>query len=59
MRLAIRHTTRYRFSEPAHYGLQRLRLTPKETQGQLIIEWQRDYLARTRSCRTKTRTTTW
>lgn len=44
MRLAIRHTTRYRFSEPAHYGLQRLRLTPKETQGQLIIEWQRDYL---------------
>lgn len=43
MRLAIRHTTRYRFSEPAHYGLQRLRLTPKETQGQSIIDWTREY----------------
>jgi len=40
MRLAIRHTTRYAFSEPVVHALQRLRLTPKETQGQSIIDWQ-------------------
>lgn len=43
MRLAIRHTTHYRFSEPVRYGLQRLRLTPKATQGQQIIAWEMDY----------------
>lgn len=43
MRLAIRHSTHYRFSEPVAHGLQRLRLTPKETQGQRIIEWTMDY----------------
>ncbi|MGY6552230.1 MAG: transglutaminase family protein [Erythrobacter sp.] len=40
MRLAIRHTTHYAFSEPVAHALQRLRLTPKETQGQRIIHWQ-------------------
>ncbi|WAT17793.1 transglutaminase family protein [Aurantiacibacter sp. MUD11] len=39
MRLSIRHTTHYRFAEPVAHGIQRLRLTPKETQGQEIIEW--------------------
>lgn len=39
MRLAIRHTTRYEFSEPVYYGLQRLRLTPKPTHGQKVIDW--------------------
>jgi len=43
MRLAIRHTTRYRFAEPVAHGLQRLRLTPKETQGQTIVEWTIEY----------------
>ena len=43
MRLAIRHTTRYRFAEPVAYGLQRLRLMPKETQGQVILDWAMDY----------------
>ena len=43
MRLAIRHTTRYRFAEPVKHGLQRLRLTPKETQGQQIIDWTMEY----------------
>ena len=38
--LAIRHTTHYAFSEPVMHALQRLRLTPKETQGQRIIEWK-------------------
>ena len=43
MRLAIRHTTRYHFAQPVAHGLQRLRLTPKETQGQAIIEWTMEY----------------
>lgn len=43
MRLAIRHTTRYRFASPVLYGVQRLRLTPKETQGQRILDWTMEY----------------
>lgn len=43
MRLAISHTTRYRFDVPVVHGLQRLRLTPKATQGQDIIDWSMDY----------------
>lgn len=39
MRLAVRHETRYEFDEPVAHGLQRLRLTPKETHGQRIIDW--------------------
>lgn len=39
MRLSISHTTRYRFAEPVKHGIQRLRLTPKETQGQKILSW--------------------
>ena len=40
MRLAINHTTHYRFAQPVFHALQRIRLTPKETQGQKIAEWQ-------------------
>jgi transglutaminase-like putative cysteine protease len=43
MRLAIRHTTRYRFAQPVAHALQRLRLTPKTTQGQTILDWTMDY----------------
>jgi len=43
MRLSIRHTTRYRFAEPVAHGIQRLRLTPKATQGQEIVEWNMRY----------------
>jgi transglutaminase-like putative cysteine protease len=43
MRLSIRHTTRYRFDTPVIHGLQRLRLTPKETQGQEILDWAMEY----------------
>lgn len=39
MRLAIRHTTHYRFDRPVLHALQRLRLTPKTTQGQRIVAW--------------------
>lgn len=40
MTLSIRHTTHYAFARPVVHALQRLRLTPKETQGQRIIDWQ-------------------
>jgi transglutaminase-like putative cysteine protease len=40
MRLAISHTTRYTFSEPVVHALQRLRLTPKATQGQTVLDWK-------------------
>lgn len=39
MRLAIRHTTSYRFQRPVVHAIQRLRLTPKTTQGQEIVAW--------------------
>ena len=43
MRLSIRHTTHYRFDNPVVHALQRLRLTPKETQGQEILQWSMEY----------------
>lgn len=43
MRLSIRHTTRYSFKQPVVHALQRLRLTPKETQGQKILDWTMIY----------------
>lgn len=39
MRLAIRHTTTYSFERPVVHAIQRLRLTPKSTQGQEIVAW--------------------
>ena len=39
MLLSIRHTTRYEFSDPVPYGLQRLRLRPKPTHGQQVLDW--------------------
>ncbi len=39
MRLAIRHTTRYEFSQPVAHGLQRLRLRPKTTHDQHVHDW--------------------
>ncbi|MDP3908727.1 transglutaminase family protein [Novosphingobium sp.] len=43
MRLKVAHTTRYEFSQPVSHGLQRLRLTPKSTQGQQVLEWAMRY----------------
>lgn len=40
MRLAIEHTTHYRFDRPVVHAIQRLRLTPKSTQGQEILAWE-------------------
>ncbi len=39
MRLAIDHTTTYRFAGPIRQGLQRLRLTPVSGRGQTVIAW--------------------
>lgn len=39
MRLSIEHTTRYDFSQATVHGLQRLRLTPKNTHGQEVVAW--------------------
>lgn len=39
MRLAITHRTRYDFAQPVVHALQRLRLTPKSTSGQSVVEW--------------------
>lgn len=43
MRLSIHHKTHYRYDGPVAYGLQRLRLTPKATHGQEIVEWSMEY----------------
>ncbi|MFL0670963.1 MAG: transglutaminase domain-containing protein [Erythrobacter sp.] len=43
MKLAIRHTTHYTFGQPVSHALQRLRLTPKETQGQRIVDWSMQF----------------
>ncbi len=42
MKLSIQHTTTYRFAAPATYGLQQLRLTPKNHNGQSVGSWQMD-----------------
>ncbi len=39
MRLAISHTTTYRFDDAPEYGLQQLRMTPKRSAGQKVVEW--------------------
>lgn len=39
MLLKIHHRTEYRFENPVPYGLQRLRLIPKENASQKILHW--------------------
>ncbi len=40
MRLAIHHATEYRYSQPAYYTIQYLRLTPPSNDSQTVIEWR-------------------
>jgi len=40
MLLKIHHLTHYRFEHPVPYGLQRLRLIPKENAAQKILHWK-------------------
>lgn len=42
MLLTVTHTTRYAFKEKVSHGLQRLRLKPKSTHGQEVLEWHMD-----------------
>lgn len=39
MRLTINHTTEYSYDEPVPYSLQRLRLTPRNSPGQIVTGW--------------------
>lgn len=39
MLLTVKHTTRYTFADKVTHGLQRLRLKPKTSHGQQVIEW--------------------
>jgi transglutaminase-like putative cysteine protease len=39
MRIAISHTTCYRFEAPVRYGVQRLRLRPRDCAVQSVLEW--------------------
>lgn len=42
MLLTVTHTTRYSFAENVYHGLQRLRLKPKSTHGQEVLDWRMD-----------------
>ncbi len=42
MQIQIRHKTTYTFDQPVPYALQRLRLHPKHSAGQEIIDWTMD-----------------
>ena len=40
MRIAIDHTTHYRYERPVRYSTQYLRLLPKSSPRQKVLEWQ-------------------
>ena len=40
MRLKISHNTSYSYDAPVQYALQQLRLTPKSTHGQSVLNWK-------------------
>jgi len=42
MRLSIRHETVYRYTAPAHYSIQQLRLTPRPEPQQRVLAWRID-----------------
>ena len=42
MRLSIRHETTYRYTTPAHYSIQQLRLTPRIEPHQRVLNWRID-----------------
>ncbi len=42
MRLRIYHQTSYDFDAPVQYGLQQLRLRPKSSHGQKVLDWKID-----------------
>jgi len=40
MRILVRHDTTYRYSEPARFAIQRLRLTPRNCESQHVRDWR-------------------
>jgi len=42
MKLAIRHETRYLYDSPVRYSAQYLRLTPRDTARQKVLDWRLD-----------------
>ena len=40
MQISVSHATTYRFERPPAHGLQRLRLRPKSTHGQRVLDWE-------------------
>lgn len=40
MLLGIKHTTTYRYSTPARYAIESLRLTPPSFDGQTVVSWE-------------------
>lgn len=40
MRLSVRHETTYRYTTPAHYSIQQLRLTPRIEPQQRVLNWR-------------------
>lgn len=42
MKHLIRHITRYRYTHPANYSIQTLRLTPRHEDHQRVLRWQID-----------------
>lgn len=42
MLLTVKHTTRYTFAGTVTHGLQRLRLKPKTSHGQEVVDWRMD-----------------
>ncbi|WP_370177763.1 transglutaminase domain-containing protein [Alteriqipengyuania sp.] len=40
MRLRVDHETRYSYDAPVAYGLQQVRLRPKDTRGQKVLDWE-------------------
>ena len=42
MRLAVRHVTRYAYEAPVGYGVQQLRLNPRDGAGQSVEAWRID-----------------
>lgn len=40
MRLKVNHSTSYLYDAPVDYGLQQVRLTPKQREGQKVLHWE-------------------
>ena len=40
MKLRVDHETRYIYDAPVVYGLQQIRLRPKDTRGQKVLDWE-------------------